>query len=407
MNPSNSGTLLPARTHTRMDAVKASMARERALRALLPQIESFLGPKIDVSLTEPKGLLEQYSESFLEEGPPKYVDLEIGLEFPWPAEIWIDCLNGLEHSAVDIEHRFLFLFEPDEITKLRSKLISKAPLFGAIFTWDLATLSAIPKSQLFCHGGTWILTNAIEGFGIVGNPASAPTVDAIRSLRESASGKWAMSHCDKSFGTSFVCGAKRATMGHKLRHAVFDLRGNVSTPLKVYSSGVGQRVPLPSEVEVLPAPPAAKLLLFDTMFHLAIENVKQDHYFTEKLLDCFLTLTVPIYWGCPNIAEYFDVSGIIMIEKDVGAEMRACRVDDAAEKQPASGQSDIATGTLAVIASRVASILSGLSHADYEHRKGAIYRNYERALQYIDQKKRMESAVEGAVRLDSHEVSNN
>jgi hypothetical protein len=47
------------------------------------------------------------------------------------------------------------------------------------------------------------------------------------------------------------------------------------------------------------------------MFNVAIENVKRDNWFTEKLIDCFLTGTVPVYWGCPNVAEYFNIDGII------------------------------------------------------------------------------------------------
>jgi hypothetical protein len=33
--------------------------------------------------------------------------------------------------------------------------------------------------------------------------------------------------------------------------------------------------------------------------------------FTEKLLDCFTTRTVPIYFGCTNVEQYFDARGII------------------------------------------------------------------------------------------------
>jgi FkbM family methyltransferase len=40
-------------------------------------------------------------------------------------------------------------------------------------------------------------------------------------------------------------------------------------------------------------------------FSLAIENSEHINYFTEKIVDCFLTWTKPLYWGCPNIAEYF------------------------------------------------------------------------------------------------------
>jgi hypothetical protein len=37
------------------------------------------------------------------------------------------------------------------------------------------------------------------------------------------------------------------------------------------------------------------------MFHIAVENVKIDNWYTEKISQSFATKTVPIYWGCPNI----------------------------------------------------------------------------------------------------------
>jgi hypothetical protein len=47
------------------------------------------------------------------------------------------------------------------------------------------------------------------------------------------------------------------------------------------------------------------------MFSLAIENVREKNYFSEKIVDCFITKTIPIYWGCPNISDFFDINGII------------------------------------------------------------------------------------------------
>jgi hypothetical protein len=51
--------------------------------------------------------------------------------------------------------------------------------------------------------------------------------------------------------------------------------------------------------------------LCDYMFSIAIENDSYETYFTEKLLDCFATGTVPLYIGAPDIGEHFDSSGII------------------------------------------------------------------------------------------------
>ena len=34
---------------------------------------------------------------------------------------------------------------------------------------------------------------------------------------------------------------------------------------------------------------------------------------TEKILDCFLTGTIPIYYGAPDIGDHFNMDGIINI----------------------------------------------------------------------------------------------
>ena len=51
--------------------------------------------------------------------------------------------------------------------------------------------------------------------------------------------------------------------------------------------------------------------LRDYMFSIAIENCQNGCYFTEKILDCFTSRTVPIYWGTSQISDYFDIDGII------------------------------------------------------------------------------------------------
>jgi hypothetical protein len=50
------------------------------------------------------------------------------------------------------------------------------------------------------------------------------------------------------------------------------------------------------------------------MFHVCVENVKYDNWYTEKIGEAFCTKTVPIYWGCPNIGEYYDERGIITFD---------------------------------------------------------------------------------------------
>ena len=46
-------------------------------------------------------------------------------------------------------------------------------------------------------------------------------------------------------------------------------------------------------------------------YSIAMENIQQDHYFSEKLVDCLVTDTIPLYWGPPAIGEVFDSRGLI------------------------------------------------------------------------------------------------
>jgi len=38
--------------------------------------------------------------------------------------------------------------------------------------------------------------------------------------------------------------------------------------------------------------------------------------FTEKITDCFMTGTIPIYYGIKNIGDYFNTDGIIILTDD-------------------------------------------------------------------------------------------
>jgi hypothetical protein len=51
-------------------------------------------------------------------------------------------------------------------------------------------------------------------------------------------------------------------------------------------------------------------------YSLAIENSCSPDYWTEKLADCFLTWTIPFYYGCTNLEKYFPQDSFIRIDID-------------------------------------------------------------------------------------------
>ena len=53
-------------------------------------------------------------------------------------------------------------------------------------------------------------------------------------------------------------------------------------------------------------------------YSIVFENNIEDYYFTEKILNCFESMTVPIYLGARKIGDFFNPDGIIQIElKDI------------------------------------------------------------------------------------------
>jgi hypothetical protein len=49
-------------------------------------------------------------------------------------------------------------------------------------------------------------------------------------------------------------------------------------------------------------------------FNVVLENSSVDDYFSEKLTDCVIAGTYPIYYGCPNLESYFPASSFARID---------------------------------------------------------------------------------------------
>lgn len=49
-------------------------------------------------------------------------------------------------------------------------------------------------------------------------------------------------------------------------------------------------------------------------YHIAIENSMHEDYWTEKMSDTYLGLSYPIYYGCPNLTDYFSEDAFTRID---------------------------------------------------------------------------------------------
>lgn len=118
----------------------------------------------------------------------------------------------------------------------------------------------------------------------------------------------------KRFGVSALIGGKDDPRqhGYALRHDLWRNKNKIKIPKDFYLSSASRWTEGDYTKDKVLGD--SKFPLFDSMFHIAIENTKIDNYFSEKLLDCFQTKTIPIYYGCTNTHKYFNVEGIIFVD---------------------------------------------------------------------------------------------
>ena len=104
---------------------------------------------------------------------------------------------------------------------------------------------------------------------------------------------------NKTKNLSIIASEKRYARGHQMRHDIIDkFRSQFDT-----IAGRGYNT-IDYKLEALS----------DYRFSVIIENDRIDDYFTEKLIDCLLTGTIPIYFGTNNIGNYFDTNGMLLID---------------------------------------------------------------------------------------------
>ena len=163
-------------------------------------------------------------------------------------------------------------------------------------------------------------------------------------------------------------GDKALTRGHRIRRAVWDAAAADDRIVRFASER--SKLPRTDGARVLAAAPEAKAgSVAPFAVHVAIENVRRAGYFTEKLLDCFLLRTVPVYWGCPDLAAHgFDIDGVVVI-------------DDGGDEA-------------AVACAAVAAVGRAL---DAPPPAAAIERNYARAQDFLDLEGRLVSVIDAAL----------
>ena len=175
--------------------------------------------------------------------------------------------------------------EPEIINPVQNELIARSQEYDFILTHNTNVLNRCKNAHFYIFGSSWIPENEYM----------------------------AINTKDKKFMLTSITGGKRWAPGHRFRQDVYYEQLSItSIPTRFFTSHHTNDLPVIANNPILYD---RKIELFkDSQFSLVIENSKQINYFTEKICDCVITKTIPVYWGCPNISDFFDTTGWIIIE---------------------------------------------------------------------------------------------
>lgn len=212
--------------------------------------------------------------------------------------------------------KFAILLEPESLQPAKYKRILEHPeevaSYEAIFTYSKKLLEKVPNAKLFITGGVYVGTS----FG-GGEICAEQYKRKIKNI-------------------SMVSSDKRTCELHQIR---YDLATKLNDGHKVDCFGTfnGKFIKIWES-------------LGDYRYSIVIENEISDYWITERICNCFASMTVPIYIGSPKIGDFFNMDGIIQVEKK-----------------------DI---------SKIDNILDLCSKEDYERRLTAIVDNFGRVKKY-------------------------
>jgi hypothetical protein len=254
----------------------------------------------------------------------KYLQLYKDIDF----SLFIESLpeNQSELSSINI----ISIHEPNEYFGKHDWIIQNKHLFDVILTWDDKILNTCENTTYLPFGHTWFKPDQYE------------------------------KNHKKEFKIAHLRGNLLKSYGHQMRWEILDRKNEIKTPTKFFDV-YGDRY------NIERARIDKEEVFGDSMFGVAIENFSHRGFFTEKILDCFLLKTIPIYWGCSDINNFFNTEGIITFGN----------VDD------------------------FIYITNNLDENYYHSRKNIIEENYQLALQYVNYEQNIANKITEIFKLNN------
>lgn len=218
----------------------------------------------------------------------------------------------------DADYKVLvYCGEPDCVLNISKQVIDNQNNFDLILTWKPEVLNQCSNAEKFLFGGRTISEDNLN--------------------------------LNKTNQISYLTSDKNLTEGHNFRQKVFEFfdSHNFDGNYKIFTHKSPPRID-------------KEIIFNNAKFSIIIENGIEEDYFSEKIIDCLSTKTIPIYRGCPSISKYFDVNGFIIFN------------------------------TL----EELIDIIVNLSKDFYETKLKEVEKNYEMSIQYWDYYGRIKSKIQ-------------
>lgn len=255
---------------------------------------------------------------------------------PQPACIIIDNIYYLSDTLPNI---FIYQ-EPSIILNISDYLIKNYNKYHTIFTYNEDILQKCPNAKKFIPAVSWISKDYYSNINI----------------------------SKKQFKISNLAGTKliNNSEGHIFRQIIHHNQEKLKNyPITFFRSFHQQpHIKDYGNNPFLISDKGShnKELLFDTFqFAIIIENTNQNNCISEKIIDCLITKTIPIYWGAKNINTIFNCKGWILLE--------STDINELIYK------------------------LSTLSDTYYNNYKDIIEENYNLAIKYVDYYENLNNAI--------------
>lgn len=169
--------------------------------------------------------------------------------------------------------------EPNEYFGNHDFAIQNQHAFSFILTWSTKVLNNTSNAIFVPYGESWWQDGSFECEPV-----------------------------DKEFKVSFLRGGLLKLIGHSYRFEVYDRQAEIKTPIQFWDK-LGQK-----GIDSFEVWRQSKIDSFRPyQYSVCIENTSHENYFTEKITDCILNKTIPIYYGCSNIGDFYNPRGILQV----------------------------------------------------------------------------------------------